>query len=280
MEKKKIKRGLVVEGGGMRGAHSCGALMALVEKGIKDFDVISASSAGACTSAFVVSRQFDLFPVVWTNYLHDGRFINLKKLVTRKSVMNLDFLVDEVFQTLAPLDLEAIRKSPTNFYIAATDCNTGKTVYFNNHTGPLFEALKASAAMPIAYRGPVMIHGQPYVDGGISAPIPIQKAIDEGCDEVYVILTRPKGYRKKPNFLNLIPRIYQKKYPKLAETLSRRHLIYNEAVERIENQDYPAKLIVIQPSEKLPVNRLSTNLEKIRAAIAQGRQDSLLALSR
>ncbi len=274
-----MKRGLVVEGGGMRGAHSCGALMALADRGLTDFDVVAATSAGACTSAFLVSRQFDMFPVIWTKYLHDGRFINLMKLATRQSVMDLDYLIHEVFRNLEPLDVDSLRRNPTCFYVSATDCLTGTASYFNNHEDFILNALKASSAMPIAYRHPVIIDNRPYVDGGIVDSIPIQKALDEGCGEIFVLLTRPEGYRKKAPLVNLLPRIYQKKYPRLAEAILRRHEVYNETLSRIENEDYPAKLTVIRPRQKLPVKRLTTNVEKIRAAIDQGYSDAMATLA-
>ncbi len=274
-----MKRGLVIEGGGMRGAHSCGALMALVQAGIKDFDVIVATSAGACSVGFFVSRQFDLLPVVWTKYLHDGRFINLKKLPTSRSVMDLDYLIDDVFGRLEPLDVEAIRKSRTRFFMAATDCETGQPFFFNNREHPILKAMKASAALPIAYRHPVVVEGRAYVDGGVAAPIPIEKALEEGCNEITVLLTRPEGYRKKAPFVHIVPRYYQRKFPHLAETIARRHRIYNEAAEKIEKGLYPCRLRVIRPSVELPIRRLSTNLGKIWASIEQGYHDALFALS-
>lgn len=273
-----MKRGLVVEGGGMRGAHTCGAMIALAQLGITDFDVVAGASAGACTAAYMVSRQFDLFPVVWTQYLHDGRFLDLKRLPTKKSVMDLDFLIHHVFKELNPLDVDAIRKSPTKFFIVATVCETGETKYFDAHIDPVLNSLKASAAMPIAYRHPVVIDGQTFIDGGVTDPIPIQKAVDEGCDEIYVLLTRPRGYRKRIPFVNILPRFYAKKYPKLAHAFLRRIAIYNETVDKIESGAFPGRIIVIQPEGRLTVNRLTTNRAKIIAAVKQGFADAARTL--
>lgn len=263
----------------MRGAHSCGVLMALVHQELTDFDVVAATSAGACTSAFFVSRQFDLLPRLWTRYLHDGRFINLKKLGTRQSVMDLDYLIHDVFRNLEPLDVEALQKSRTRFFMPATDCETGEAHFFSNQEDPILNSLKASAALPIAYRQPVVIAGRSYVDGGIAAPIPIQKAIEEECEEVLLVLTGPKGYRKKAPLVPLLPKLYQKKYPMLASAISHRHLVYNEMMERIENGDWPCRLKIIRPLEKLPVRRLTSDREKILSAVEQGYREALQILS-
>ncbi len=274
-----IKTGLVVEGGGMRGSHSCGVLMAMVKKGLIHFDVVAGVSAGACTSAFLVSGQFDILPLIWTKHLYGDKFIKYRNLARRKSVMDLDYLIDEVFGKRQPLDVKAIQKSNTRFYITATNCETGQATYFDNHHPELLKALKSSSAIPIAYRQPVVIGGKHYMDGGLSDPIPIQKVIHEGCQKIYVVLTRPAGYRKKDPLLNVLPRFYQKSYPRLAETIANRHALYNKTLERLETGDYPADIVLIRPKEKMAINRFSTNLKKIHASIEQGYQDAMGVLS-
>ncbi|QQR80142.1 MAG: patatin family protein [Deltaproteobacteria bacterium] len=279
--KQQPKRALIVEGGGMRGSHSCGALMALVENGFWEFEVVAATSAGACTSAFLVSRQFDMLPKIWTEHLHGTRFINYRNLTRRSSsLMDLDYLIDQVFANTAPLNTQAIQESSTQFYIVATHCKTGKPKYFEGHTDPILPALKASAALPIAYRQPVIIENDSYIDGGLSDAIPIQKAIEEGCEEIFVLLTRPKGYRKKSPLIDLMPAYYKKSFPLLAEEIRLRHQRYNTIVEKIETNDFPARLRVIQPQEKPIASRMTTNLKKIKASILQGYQDANLVLKR
>lgn len=274
-----MKRGLVIEGGGMRGAHSCGVLMALAQLRRTDFDVVTASSAGACTASYLVSRQYALLPVIWTKHIHGRRFIDLRKLPTRRSVMNLDYLIETVFSRAEPLDLEALRTTPTQFFISATDCATGSPHFFENHRDPILPALKASAALPIAYRGPVTIGDRAYIDGGASVPIPLQKALEEGCDDILLILTRPAGYRKKAPLINFLPRLYHKKYPQLARLFLHRHEEYNALMDRIENWDHPAKLTIIRPTGNLPVSRLTTKKEKIIAAVLRGYEDAYAVLS-
>ncbi len=276
----KLKRGLVVEGGGMRGSHTCGALMGLIESGFWEFDVVAATSAGACTSAFLVSRQFDLLPRIWTEHLHGAQFIKYRNLARRTaSVMDLDYLIDHVFANMQPLDTKAIQKSPTQFYMVATSCETGKPRYFEGHKDPILPALKASSALPLAYREPVAIEGSRYVDGGLSDAIPIQKALDAGCEEIFVVLTRPKGYRKKSPLFDFMPAYYRKKFPHLAEEIRQRHQRYNTIVEKIEDGNYPAKLTVIRPSRKPLATRLTTDLAKIKASILQGHHDALSVIS-
>ncbi len=265
-----MKRGLVIEGGGMRGAHSCGALMAMHEMGMT-FDVVAASSAGACTGAFWVSGQHNLFRVIWGDHLNGTQFISLKNFFKRQHIMNLDYLIDVVFAHKEKLDIEAIRNSPTKLFISSTNCMTGNAHYFSNDD-LILPALKASAAMPVAYRNPVWIDGIPYRDGGIADPIPIQKAIDEGCDEIVVVLTRPENYRKKPSYL--MPWLLKRQHFGLAQALIRRHETYNKTAEAIEKNKFSAKITVIRPTRTLPVKRLSTTQKNIFEAIQQGQEDA------
>ena len=262
----------------MRGSHTAGALWALVTHGITEFDVVCATSAGACTVAYFVARQFHLFDKVWQKYLHSGHFIRFQNLFTNRPVMDLDYLLDHVFREKEPLDTEAIRRSPTLFYITATDCETGKTHYFNNREHPILPALKATAALPLVYRNAVVIDGRRYMDGGLTDPIPVQKAIDAGCDEIWVLLTRPPGYRKSPPLVPLVPKFYEQSHPVLAKVIAAQHETYNEALARVERAELPCRLRVIRPEVKLPISRLTANRERILRALQQGYKDALLQL--
>ena len=43
------------------------------------------------------------------------------------------------------------------------------------------------------------LDGTPYLDGGLSDSIPFEKAFEDGCDRVIVVLTREAGYQKQTN---------------------------------------------------------------------------------
>ena len=69
-----MKVGLVLEGGGMRGFYTMGALDYLMEQGIL-FDYVIGVSAGACHGVSYVSNQAKRSYRVNTNYLGDKRYI-------------------------------------------------------------------------------------------------------------------------------------------------------------------------------------------------------------
>ncbi len=270
-----MKRALVVEGGGMRGAHSAGVLAELSEHALPPVDVVCSSSAGSCTVAFWIAQQALRVERIWANYLHGARFIKYHRLFSSRPVMDLDYLVHDVFAKLEPLDIQAIRQSPIDFFVTATHCGTGNVHYFHNRQNiDLLEILKAGAAMPLVYNLPVWIHGEPYADGGIADSIPVQKALDAGCDELWVVLTQPKGFRKEKISRLSWPRWVFRKYPKLAEALLKRHILYNRQLDLVEQLERQGRAIVIRPQEALPVTRFSRNQLNLCTAIAQGRQDA------
>lgn len=64
---------------------------------------------------------------------------------------------------------------------------------------------KASGALTPLYNHPVVIDGEPYVDGGIANPIPVRSAIEHGCTHILVLLTRANGFVGR---LNLAERLF------------------------------------------------------------------------
>lgn len=59
------------------------------------------------------------------------------------------------------------------------------------------QQLKASCAIPIAYRDYPEIDGMAMTDGGVADSIPVRKAYEMGAEQITVVLSQPLGYRKK-----------------------------------------------------------------------------------
>ena len=52
--------------------------------------------------------------------------------------------------------------------------------------------------MPLATRGYDYVDGRPYADGGVTDPIPIPRAIQDGATDITVILTHNSRFRLRP----------------------------------------------------------------------------------
>lgn len=189
--------GLVVQGGGMRGIYSIGALAALEEMGFGQcFDHITGSSAGAMNGAYFITGQANYTVQTYVKHLTQKAFVNPFRF---NKMVDIDFLVDQIGKRLRPLDINRLRASETTLHISLTEYTSGQTHFVTNKTAgiDLWEALRASAAMPFLYNKPVKVGENLYVDGSLRARLPIKRAIDCGCTYIVVILTMPRSYRVK-----------------------------------------------------------------------------------
>jgi len=66
-------------------------------------------------------------------------------------------------------------------------------------------------------------------------------------------------------------RIALGKYPRLLETMARRHEVYNETSQYIRSREAAGDLLVIRPDAPLPVGRVEHDPEKLRLTYELGR---------
>ncbi len=273
---KKVKTALVLEGGGIRSSYLAGVLDALYENGHQHFDIVVGTSAGACCGANFVAGEPSNNRKILFDHLLSGRFIRFQHSLSTKNVMDIDYLVDEVCGQRVPLNIKKIKASKTNFYLAATDFLTGETFYFNNHDHDLKTAIKASCAVPYMYRTKVLYKGRRYIDGGMTASIPIKKAIEEGAKHIVVIGTREVGYRKNPS--KAPEWIHDFFYPGsgMTKAFKSRYAHYNEAIDLIENPPKGVKIDLIAPQKRLPVSRVTSDRRKVEQSYQLGYTDGLV----
>lgn len=266
--------GLILEGGGMRGIYTAGVLEYFSEHGIY-FPYTIGVSAGACMGASYLSRQLGRNRIVNVNWVSDPRYISWRNLWKNGQLFGLDFIFDEIPNKLVPFDYEAFQNSPEEYVIGTTDCITGEAVYYrkNDPGYDLLKLLRASSSLP--FIAPIVeFGGRKLLDGGIADPIPLREAEREGYKRNVLILTRNSDYRKsRSRFPWLMKRAYAK-YPKLVETMLRRHEVYNETLDYIESQEKAGNVFVIRPQEPLVVGRMERDTEKLDALYMQGYRDA------
>lgn len=267
--------GLVLEGGGMRGLYTAGVLEFFLEKGM-EFGYIIGVSAGACNAASYISKQKGRNKIVNTKFINDVRFVSFRNLILKGSLFGMDFIFDEIPNQLIPFDYETFYKSPVDFKVTATDCNTGRPVYFNKtNFDQQLTVLRASSSLPLV--SPMVRYaGYSLLDGGIADPLPINRAIDDGCKKVIVVLTRNNGYKKEPvNFLEqLLYKIKYRNYPQLIKALMKKHIIYHKAMDYIEYLEQKGQAVVIRPTRTLTVGRYEKNADKLLELHRQGYEDA------
>lgn len=277
MENKTEKRQLipavlVLEGGATRGVFSSGALDFLMEKNVYVTDVIGVS-AGACNAVDYVSEQVGRTRDCMIHKEKELDFyFGLRKMVKEKSMLDMDLIFDRYPNELIPFDYDTFFKSDIRCEIVTTNCETGKPEYMTEKKDRerLMKIGRASSSMPLA--APIVrIDGVPYLDGGLSDSVPIQRALKKGEKKVILILTRNKGYRKKKPSIGeaKIFKSAYKKYPNLIKTILRRPYTYNKQMDMIERLEEKGEIFVLRPKIKA-ISRLEKNYDKLTSFYEHG----------
>lgn len=260
----------------MRGAYAAGALVGLQQAGER-FDAVYASSSGACSAAYLAAGQPEGLRI-WQEHLDGAKLIRARNLLVGRPLLDLEYLIDEVFAKRVPLDVAKLRAASHPLWITMTDARTGACEYrdLRRVDAPL-RLLKATAALPIAYWRVVELEGRSFVDGGMADPIPLRRALEEGATRVTVVLTRPLGYRRPPakralTLLGSLP------YPGARRTFDTMHERYNDALDLVARPPPGVEVRAIAPPPTLRLSRLMRDADGLRRAVAQGMSDAVRAL--
>ena len=157
-----MKKGLILEGGGMRGLFSAGVIDVFMENGI-EFDAAIGVSAGAAFGSNYKSRQPGRVIRYNKRFAKDPRFCSLRSLIKTGDLFGAEFCYHTIPDTIDIFDTDAYLENPMDFYVVVTDVETGKAVYVNSDVAgdDALEFFRASASMPIVSR-PVEIRGKKY----------------------------------------------------------------------------------------------------------------------
>lgn len=267
-----MKRGLVLEGGAMRGLFTAGILDTMMENGI-DFDGIVGVSAGAAFGCNYKSKQIGRTLRYNVKYCNDPRYCSFRSLLKTGDMYGAKFCYHDLPEKLDIFDTRAFESNKTEFYLVCTDVETGNPVYHKMERCDYdeLEWMRASASMPLVSKI-VEVGGKKMLDGGISDSIPLKYFESIGYDRNVVVLTQPKGYLKNKNNMMPLIRLRLKKYPKLVDAMARRHEMYNSTLEYIWNQEKAGNILVLSPKDNLPVNHVEHKAENLHAAYNLGKE--------
>ena len=266
----KMKPGLVLEGGAMRGMYTAGVLDVMLEKGIR-VDYVVGVSAGALFGINYLSGQMGRVLRYNKRFNRDKNYMGLRPLFREGNIFSTRYAYEEVPRRLDPFDDEAYQKSGIPFYAVVTNIENGMPEYIRIYSVfKQMDVLRASGSMPFVSK-PVEIEGKKYLDGGISDSVPFQFAKSLGCDKLIVILTRDISYQKKP-LSPLLIRLGFGKCP-IADRLLHRHERYNRSAEELKDWEAAGKAAVIRPSCPIEIRRLETDPQKLQEVYDLGVKD-------
>lgn len=265
------KKGLILEGGAMRGLFTAGVMDVLMENKIA-FDGIIGVSAGAAFGCNYKSGQIGRALRYNLKFCHDKRYCGISSLLKSGNIYNTDFCYGEIPLELDKFDFDTYLKNPAEFYVVCTDIESGKPVYhkYMGIEDSGFDWIRASASMPIVSQV-VNIDGRKLLDGGISDSIPVKYFESIGYNKNVAVLTQTKEYRKGKNHMTPLIRRKYRMYPKLIAAAENRFIMYNAEKEYVSKREEEGKLFVIRPDEPIPVSRMEKNPKKLKHAYEIGR---------
>lgn len=274
-----MKKGLVLEGGAMRGLFTAGVIDVMMENGIT-YDGIIGVSAGSSFGCNYKSHQPGRVLRYNLQYGKDPRYMGFRTLLTTGNLVGAEFAYHTLPLELDVFDIKTFEADPTEFYSVSTDCLTGAPVYYrmDKVTYDSLEWLRASASMPLVTK-PVKVGGKIMLDGGISDSIPLKHFQQIGYEHNVVVLTRERSYRKQP--ATLWPyHLLMRRYPAITNAMAHRHEMYNAQLRYVAEQEKTGHTLVIAPREPLPIERTDMDPRKIKAVYQIGRDTCLGMLPR
>lgn len=262
-----MKLGIVFEGGASRSLFSCGVMDALLEENIYA-DYVIGTSAGIAYGTSYISKQIGRNLELAVKYMSDKRYMGFRHMLNRKnrSYYNRDFAFHQIPEKLVPYDFDAFTNYEGTAIATLTNMETCKAEYFElpkHNRNKHINILWAGCALPFMFK-PEIIDGKTYMDGGICDPIPFQKAVNDGCDKLIVVLTRERDYKKETAEAAIAAKIFYRRFPKLSQALKDRAKIYNSSRETLFRLADNKEIIVIMPTSTKGFKRTEKDPERLK----------------
>lgn len=271
---------LIFEGGGMRASYTAGLLNILLENNLY-FDYVAGISAGSSHCVNYISRDTERARQSFVELVLDPNFGGWKSFLSGKGFFNSKYIYEDAHynKALLPLDFDTFMKNPATLKIGAFELGTGIMKYFSkddiHEVEDLMKIVRSSSSMPI-FMPPTKYREHTYLDGGLGGGIALDIAKRDGFSKFFVLLSQEKGYRKKsPKFSGII-KSYYKKHPEVIEALMKRHLVYNETLDELEQLESDGKAFLVYPNTMNVSNR-EINYQKLvtsyELGYSQGKKD-------
>jgi predicted patatin/cPLA2 family phospholipase len=275
--------GLVVQGGGMRGVYSLAVLAAFEEMGwTRCFDHVAGASAGAMNGAHFITGQARYGVETYIDHLTNRKFIDFLRL---RKLVDVDYMIDDLVRHARPFDLPALLEASTELHIALADAEDASLHYVTNRSEDvdLWEAFRATGALPVLYNRFVKVGDRLYLDGSLSDGLSLPRLLSLGCRYIIVVLTKPLSFRSQrvSRPLKALAWWATRHYsPALKRALFDGNLRFNRTMSLLaaptQARVYEAvRILVIAPSnEEHLVRCVTTDQRRLRRCARQGRADA------
>jgi len=261
---------LIFEGGGMRASGTAPVVVTLIEQGLQ-FPHVSGISAGSSHTANYLAGEAKRAEECFVDFADDPNFGSLGTFLRGEGLFNAHYIYEETGNEgqALPYNYDAFRNNTAAARIGAFRVSDGREVYWSKDDiadkPDLMRKVRASSTMP-GLMPPVEIDEELYVDGalGPSGGIPLDAAMADGYERFFVVLTRPRGYRKRPPRNPQFYRRYFHQYPRVADALMTRWRNYNRSRDKLLELERRGQAYLYFP-EAMSVTNHERNVEKLRA---------------
>lgn len=217
--------GLVLAGGGGKGAYQVGVMRALAELNIAEhIEAVAGTSVGALNAALFVNQNWSIAEQMWRT-ISPNKILSLKgdKLASRfanvltpsqmqrataypKKLEGFGFFSREGLLSMIAesIDLSVISAASMPFFVTCTAIERWEASYFQMNGLPqekMAQILLATSAIPGVFSN-VTIDGESFIDGGFVDNVPVKPLYDLGCDTIIAVLLDRAATVRKEDFPN------------------------------------------------------------------------------
>lgn len=259
----------------MRSVFTAGVLDAFTAQGVPGFDLILGVSAGAACASSYLAGQPGRNRRIFLEQMTGQRFINPTRALAGGHYFDMGWLMSELALDVDPIDTETFWGSSrkTRLLVVAVRADTGEAAYLPAQGPDFLEALHATVAIPVLYRGgPARFRGRLYFDGGVVDPLPVARAIELGADEIVVVPTHPPSWRPSPPkpLERLLLRSLMHGWPALRRATVHRHEVYGRNLELMARPPAGVRIHVIAPPDAFGVTRYTRDRALLEEGYRQG----------
>ncbi|BAJ01701.1 patatin-like phospholipase family protein [Shewanella violacea] len=246
---------LIAEGGGQRGIFTAGVLDSWLESGYNPFELLIGTSAGAQNLSSYLTGQVGFAQASIAHLSKQSQFFNIKRGLKGANTVDLDWYFDQVSDAQFRLNTEygLTKLESRNLLISTTNSSSYRAEFSTPNATNWLTLLKASSALPYLYRKGVKIEGDYHVDGGLSAPLPVEEAYKRGARKIVVIRTMPKEYTAHTPWVNRLKSwiCSSNRCPKALDYFVHHEAAYKHSLQFIASPPDDVEVVQIFPESRL-----------------------------
>ncbi|MBR4162655.1 MAG: patatin family protein [Solobacterium sp.] len=258
------------------GIYGAGVLDYYAEHNIS-FDYGAGVSSGGTNLVSYFSKNPGQSFLYYNDFALRNDYLNVKKTFEDTNALDIDLLFEDKFSDFLdyPFPLDQTGTYGIKIHIVATDALTGEPHYFNitEKTADRLAILKASSNIPV-YNEPYNLGDASFFAGYLSDPLPFQKAFEEGCDKVILILARPLTYRRDSLRDRILSRLLKTRQPELSKAVRNLSKTYNDSIYEALRLQKEGKMLILSPELHTPLYSIIRDRKELSTLYQKGRQDA------